>query len=790
MKSQAFLLQEMGQLAKVGGWEFDPNTGKGTWTDEIARIHDIDPNITATAELGLSFFHGKHRNKIDAALKEATNNGTPYDLELEMITATGQKKWVRTICKPRVEDGKVVSIRGAFQDITDIKQAELSIRNSEQKLHDILEAISDALVVVNENGQITMVNSATIDMFGYSRDELIGKNIDIFVPEPYKKGHAAKCKSYFNSPDFHAPLWNKNISILTRNGIGIPVDIALSLTSIDGSPHAIASIRDISKRKKAEEDLKASETKFRVITENLKELIYRADYKTFAVNYVNKAVEDIYGHTPSEWLEQPNIWEKTIHPEDKELVLTFFTKAVQEFKDVKIEYRILDRSGNVHWVYDSMTWERDESGNPVAILGAMADITEQKQVLIYLEEQEKFLRDVLHGIKAAILIIDFQKRAVVDANDEFLRIVGKKKEQVVGQSCAKVLQCNAQCLKCDVDGEIAHKLVFRERSSIKNSERKRIPLEESFIPVTMCGQKMVVAVLFDVTEQEDLEHQLAYAQKLESIGQLAAGLAHEINTPVQYVAGNLTYLQESFAKVMKLLSFCDESFKNLENNVEQPILRKWEKAKSDNDLDFLHVDVPEAFRETLFGVNQVSSIVKAMRKFSHPGSETKQIIKLKETIENIITISRNEWKYYSEIITDFDPELQTILCMPGSFNQVILNVLVNAAHANADAAVKGQKKNITIKTRKTGNIAEISISDAGKGIPADIQHRIFDPFFTTKEMGKGTGQGLGIVHSVMQKHGGSVSFKTVSEEGTTFTLRFPIESEPEEEGIQMGLNID
>lgn len=780
MKSQAFLLEEMGQLAKVGGWEFDPVTGNGAWTREVARIHEIDPDTPATAELGISFFHEENREKIDAALKEAMENGTPYDLELEMVTATGQKKWIRTICKPRVEEGKVVSIRGAFQDITDIKQAELRIRSSEKKLYNILEAISDSLVVVNEEARILMVNSATVEMFGYSREFLVGEDVNVLVPEPYKKDHADKCKAYFKSPGLHSPLWNKNISIQSKDGKEIPVDIALSLTSIEGRPHAVASIRDISRRRKAEDALKVSETKFRVITENLKELIYRADCETLAVNYVNKAVEDIYGYTPEERLKQPRIWEETIHPDDKDQVLDSFFKAAKEVKDAKLEYRIQDRNGNTHWVYDSMTWEKDESGNPVAILGAMTDITEQKQAAIYIEEQEKFLRDVLHGIKAAILIIDFQKKSVADVNDEFLRIVGRKKEQVVGQSCAKVLQCNSNCPKCGVDEEIVQNYVFRERSSIRNCEGKRIPLEESFIPVTVRGQKQVVAVLFDVTEQEDLEHQLAYAQKLESIGQLAAGLAHEINTPVQYVAGNLAYLQESFAKVMKLLFFCDDFFRNMELDIDPSILTEWEKSKTDNDLEFLHTDVPEAFKETLFGVDQVSSIVKAMRKFSHPGSETEQTIKLEETIENIITVSRNEWKYCSEIKTDFEPELTTISCMPGSFNQAILNVLVNAAHANADAAVKGQKKSLTIKTHKKGKFAEISISDSGKGIPANIQHRIFDPFFTTKEVGKGTGQGLGIVHSIMQKHGGNVSFKTVAGEGTTFTLRFPIESEPED----------
>ncbi|WP_432737450.1 PAS domain S-box protein [Maridesulfovibrio sp. FT414] len=777
MKSQAFLLEEMGQLAKVGGWEFDPKTGKGAWTSEVARIHDLDPSIEATAELGLSFFHGENREKIEIALHEAITNGTPYDLELELISAAGHKKWIRTICKPKIEDGTVTSIRGAFQDITDLKQAELEAKSSEKKLHDILEAVSDSLIVVNDDGQIVMVNSATLDMFGYPKAELLGMNIDIFVPEPYKNGHAGKCKSYFQCPDLHAPLWNKNINIRSKSGTEIPVDIALALTSIDSLPHAVASIRDISKRKKAEEALKASETKFRIITENLKELIYRADRNTFEVNYVNKAAKDIYGYTPEEWLEIPHLWEKTIHPDDKDMVLDFFVRAHQEVKDATIEYRVLDRNGKVHWVLDNMTWEKDETGNPVARLGAMTDITDQKQAMIYLTEQEKYLREILRGIKAAILIIDFKNKIVEEVNDEFIRISGKDKEQIIGASCAETLQCEAKCPKCDADGEVIQHLIFKNRSSIINTEGRRIPLEESFIPVTIRGQQRIVAVLFDITEQESLEHQLANAQKLESIGQLAAGLAHEINTPVQYVSGNLAYLRDSFATVMELLSLCEDSFGRMKSDEGQSMLAEWEQAKKDGELDFLKVDVPEAFKDTLFGVEQVSSIVKAMRKFSHPGSEKMQTINLKDSIENIITVSRNEWKYSSEIVTEFDPDLPVISCMPGSFNQAILNVLVNAAHANADATATNKKGSITITTVKKGDIAEITISDTGNGIPEKIQHRIFDPFFTTKEVGKGTGQGLGIVHSVMKKHGGSINFKTSPGQGTSFILRFPIDQE-------------
>ena len=200
-------------------------------------------------------------------------------------------------------------------------------------------------------------------------------------------------------------------------------------------------------------------------------------------------------------------------------------------------------------------------------------------------------------------------------------------------------------------------------------------------------------------------------------------------------------------------------------------------AKKDVDTGYLLDEIPKAIDQTLEGITRVATIVGAMKEFSHPDMKEKILLDLNHAINSTITVARNEWKYVAEMKTEFDPSLPLISCLPGEFNQVILNLIVNAAHAIADVVKKGisEKGTITVKTQNCSEWIEIRIQDSGTGIPEKVRSRIFDPFFTTKEIGKGTGQGLAIARSVIvDKHGGSIHFETEEGNGTTFIIRLPL----------------
>jgi len=282
----------------------------------------------------------------------------------------------------------------------------------------------------------------------------------------------------------------------------------------------------------------------------------------------------------------------------------------------------------------------------------------------------------------------------------------------------------------------------------------------------------------DITERKMLEKQLAQAQKLRSIGQLASGIAHEINTPTQYVGDNIRFLKDAFEDLIVVLQGDEELLAAARGGVvSAELIRRLQDGRERADLEYLVSEVPVAIQHTLEGVERISKIVRAMKDFAHPGREEKAPADLNQIIDSTVTVARNEWKYVADMQTDFDRSLPPVLCHPAEIGQVILNLVINAAHAIEDVVKQGRaaKGGITIATRRRDRWAEIRISDTGGGIPENIRHRIFDPFFTTKEIGRGTGQGLAICYPVIVgKHGGRITFDSEVGRGTTFTIGLPL----------------
>jgi signal transduction histidine kinase len=279
-------------------------------------------------------------------------------------------------------------------------------------------------------------------------------------------------------------------------------------------------------------------------------------------------------------------------------------------------------------------------------------------------------------------------------------------------------------------------------------------------------------------ERQMMELQLRQSQKLESVGQLAAGIAHEINTPTQYVGDNTRFVKDSFAAILNVLKSHEELFAAAKGNAITPeLLARNEELLAASDLDYLCEQIPSALKETLEGVERVGNIVRAMKEFSHPGGKEKTAADLNRAIESTVTVARNEWKYVADLKLELGPELPFVPCFVGEFNQCILNLIVNAAHAIGDVIKKnpGTKGLITVQTRHAGDQVEVRVTDTGTGIPEAARAKIFEPFFTTKDVGKGTGQGLAMIYgSIVKLHGGTVTFETEMGQGTTFILCLPL----------------
>ena len=312
---------------------------------------------------------------------------------------------------------------------------------------------------------------------------------------------------------------------------------------------------------------------------------------------------------------------------------------------------------------------------------------------------------------------------------------------------------------------------------------RQVPVEISISVFKHDSEIFLLHVIRDLTRRQELELErqqmqddLAHATKWEAVGQLAGGIAHEINTPSQYIGDNLSFIESSFGQIFAILEKTLMLKHACKDNADcTSLIQNIDDLIENHDLEFLLEEMPLALKQSRNGIAQVSKIVLAMKNFSHPGTKEKEAINLRQTIETTLTVSRNEWKSVADVETDFDDQLAPVQCIPSEMNQVFLNIIVNAAHAIEEAQLSRMGK-ILISTRKLEKSVEIRISDNGSGIPEEHQANIFNPFFTTKDVGKGTGQGLSIAHDiVVKKHNGTLSFETEQGKGTTFIIWLPHE---------------
>ena len=425
-----------------------------------------------------------------------------------------------------------------------------------------------------------------------------------------------------------------------------------------------------------------------------------------------------------------------------------------------IEVQYPDKLGNTH--FGEFRAQVVELEGEQCLLSVIHDTTDRKRI----EGQLVQLSRAIEQSPVSVVITDL-KGTIEYVNPKFCALTGYSKEEAIGQ--------NPRILKSgDIPPE-TYKAMWQAivggqewRCEFHNKRKDGTHFwETAFISGIRDKDGTIshfLAVKEDITEKRALETQLRQAQKLESVGQLAAGIAHEINTPIQFVGDNLIFLQDSAKDLLETTErYASLIVEIKQSEIDPLIVQKHAGILSEMDLEYLRNEVPKAISESIEGVNRVAKIVRSMKEFSHPGSTEKSLANLNEAIETTITIARNEWKYVAEVRTDFAEDLPLVPCLVGEFNQVILNMIVNACDAITETAKNGL---ITIATAHTEDWVIIRISDTGAGMPIGIQERIFDPFFTTKEVGKGSGQGLAIAHNVIvKKHDGEITVSSVPQRG-------------------------
>ena len=423
-----------------------------------------------------------------------------------------------------------------------------------------------------------------------------------------------------------------------------------------------------------------------------------------------------------------------------------------------------------------------------------------KETIVSKTLTEKRFEALFDGMAEGVVALSLETKRIVLANPAACEFLGYSSEEILTLSMSDLVLLSAQEQTARIT----------EITSLKGASlMKEVPLQKKnrevfhadirTASIVLEGERCVVGFLTDVSERITYERELETerhrrsqmeieyrnAQKLEAVGQLAAGIAHEINTPAQFVGDNSRFLKDAFNDLKRVFSVYDEILRSFEFVSQRA---KISAILEEVDYDYLVEEIPRAIDQSIDGIGRIATIVRAMKEFAHPGAENKSHVNINHCLGTTITVSRNEWKYVADLQTDFDDTLPLIPCLPSEINQVFLNLIVNAAHAIGEKITAGDLKGkgvIEISTNKTDeNEVEVRIRDNGSGIPESIRDRIMEPFFTTKEVGKGTGQGLALAYSiVVDKHGGRLAFESQVGEGTAFIVTLPVD-EPAESAVE------
>ena len=407
-----------------------------------------------------------------------------------------------------------------------------------------------------------------------------------------------------------------------------------------------------------------------------------------------------------------------------------------------------------------------------AKIDILEQMIEDKTRNLYLAQDElrannDFMAGVLGSMESAVVVTDADG-VVIDVQGATESLTGRARDDLVGGHLGDLVAFDgaltgpADLVGASVQAELT-----------THTGTTPVLLATSRIRDEGAGEFVLLAT--DVSEQRRLEIELRHAQKLESVGQLAAGVAHEINTPIQFVGDSLNFIGEAVVDSLELIT----AYRSLRDAatagaVPTETVAALKDLEEELDIEFIEEEAPRAIERSREGIRRVAEIVSAMKQFSHPGGSDLGPTDLNTIVENTLVVAKNEYKYVAELQTDLGA-VPEVMANPGDIGQVILNLIVNAAHAIADRiAGTDQLGRIGVSTVVHADGVALTITDTGGGVPAEIQDRIFDPFFTTKDPGRGTGQGLAIARSiVVDRHGGRLDLSVEPGAGSTFTVWLP-----------------
>ncbi|AFY66439.1 PAS domain S-box protein [Geitlerinema sp. PCC 7407] len=768
---------------------------------KAAEIFEIEPeHLLDCAPILWQRIHPEDAPRLIASTNRAIYESIVWSDEFRVILPSGREKWISGRSEPAETVDGVARQNGVFVDISDRKRAELELREREQTYRQILDAIGDYVLIKGPESRILMANKAFRDYYNMTAEELKSIVDAPFNPPDYTQQYIRDDAFVFNTGQIlqipEEPVTRHDGVVRLWHTIKSPVfNLAGEVVMTVGIS------RDITERKQAEEILRQKEAQYRSIFEAVNDGIAIFDLETGNQITCNPAHAKIHGYTPEEFMQlSPQDY---IHPDSWHLFQQTLI-MVRAGQQVSCQAVDVHKNGSTFDVEVVVTPYLHEGR--VCALAVLRDISDRKRAELAIQQSKKQLEEAQR--LAHIGSWDFDcSTGHINWSDEVFRIHGLPVsdqapsyegflslhhsddrpffEAVIQRALTHAEAYDVEDRLITPDGILRY--VNSKGEAVCNAEGQVVRLFGTIMDIT---ERKLAEHALRQSEAElrqqalqleqalrELQHtqsQLVQTEKMSSLGQLVAGVAHEINNPVNFIYGNLSHADEYIQDLLQLLCLYRQHYPNPHPEIAQ---------EADNiDVDFLTLDLPKLLASMKVGADRIRGIVQALRSFSRMDEAALKSVNIHDGLDSTLMILQHRLKetsLFQEIrVTREYSELPLLECYAGQLNQVFMNIFSNAIDA-LDSSGKRDKTSaeaptLSVQTSLTDSSIQIRIMDNGSGIPEEVRQRIFEPFFTTKEVGKGTGLGLSISYQVIvDKHKGSLTCQSTSDQGTQFIIELP-----------------
>ena len=644
------------------------------------------------------------------------------------------------------------------------QRAQAALRDSETRLRSILDTAAEGIITIDEHGIMQSINRAAMEIFGYSPNEVIGRNVSMLMPSPDREAHDGYIANYLRTGTGKIIDSRREVTGQRKDGSPVPLDLSISEVQLGGERIFTGLMRDITRRKQAEEQLRQSEERLRLTFENAPNGIATVSPDGSLLS-VNSAFCSIMGYSAEE-AQQMSVADFTV-PDDRETTLELYRKIwAGETDTQECEQRCIRQDGTVIDVCVHIGDIHNADGEPLLFVAEFEDITERKRVTQELKRMRAYLQNIVNSMPSILVGVDLETR-VTEWNIGAEQATDLSAAEAIGRGFAEVLP-EFRSQLANLQEAIRSRQPVRADRLITETEGQLRYADVVVYPLVANGTLGAVIRIDDVTDRVRLEEMMVQTEKMMSVGGLAAGMAHEINNPLSGVLQSCQNIQRRLSPELAANRQTAESL-----GLEMAGLHRYLQERG--ILEFVEV-IQEA-------ASRASGIVADMLAFSRKSGIPMGPTRVDSMLDRVVRLAASDYDLKKkhdfrkiEVIRDFDPQLGEVNCDRMEIEQVFLNLIKNAAQALSDGEMP--QPQIILRTRLEENQARIEVQDNGPGMDEETQRRIFEPFFTTKGVDEGTGLGLSVSYFIItEQHKGSIAVFSSPGKGTCFVVRLPLEGE-------------